>query len=624
MTRIRSNWICTLFAATFLFILYLGRAEGAAITWDAGGGANLTWAEVTNWSDNADPSGDTVTFNTVGASATAGTVTNIVNASVTVAGLTYSGLTGATNTHTTQIDAAQTLTVNGNFLLSPVASNVGNVTFTGGGTLAINGTSFVTGGANAVSAQLTLASSNTVIVDSFTVTVRGNDNWIKLGNTNTLRADTFNLGQTGTSAPDGSYLRFREGLSGTPTVQIRAKDGIGRADLIIAQFSQNSGNPLRYNVNFDATGGGTAGNVDALLDELVIGRKLVNGSAAGRPSGALSFNQGTIDASTIVLGDTASGVPDASGADGTITVAGSGTLIAGTITFLNNVGNVTGTGGDGASKGIVNISTGGTVRAATMLAGVNGGTRTINFNDGKIQNKSGGDLAINSGLTLNILTSGTHTFEADSGRTITVSSSIGGAGTGNVVKAGDGTLILCAANNYSAATMVNDGTLRVDGSITSNTDVNSGGTLGGSGTITGNVVVDSNGRLAPGSSIGTLTVAGDVSLSNGALFTFELASPGASDQVNMNTGELTLDNQEFADFTFLTGGGFGVGTYVLFDADSVTGTLGASVSGLLSGFNSTLAVVDDDLVLTVTSVPEPTSSMILLGSMLGLWRLRRK
>lgn len=621
MNCVRLNGTYTLPVIVLFIGLCTYQAQGAAISWDAGGGANLSWNQFTNWSDDADPTNDTITFNTAGASGTAGTVTNIVPASITIAGLSYSTLTTG-NTHTTQIDSAQTLTVNGNFLVSPTASNVGNVTFTGGGTLAVNGTSFLTGTNNAASAQVTLASTNNIAVDSFSVTLRGTDNWIKLGNTNTLYADTFNLGQIGSSA-SGSFLRFREGLSGTPTVLIRAKNGIDRANMTIAAHSQNSGNPLRYNINFDSVSGSTAGSVDALLNNLVIGEK-VNGVAVGRATGVLGFNLGTVDANAIVLGKTAAAALVDSGGDGTLTVGGSGTLIAGTITFVDNLGNVTGAGGDGPSAGILNISTGGTVRATTMQAGANGGTRTINFNNGKIQNKFGGNLTINSGLTINILTSSTHTFEADSGQSITVNSVIGGAGTGNVVKAGDGTLILNATNNYAASTVVDDGTLRVDGSITSNADVNNGGTLGGSGTITGNVQVDSGGNLAPGSSIGTLTVAGDVSLSDGALFTFELGAVAASDKVSMTADELILDNQEFSDFTFLTGGGFGAGNYVLFDAGTISGALGASVSGVLGGFNSTLAVVDDDLVLTVTAIPEPTSAILLIGGVFGAWLMRRK
>ena len=59
------------------------------------------------------------------------------------------------------------------------------------------------------------------------------------------------------------------------------------------------------------------------------------------------------------------------------------------------------------------------------------------------------------------------------------------SGPGSLVQAGRGTTILAGANTYTGSTIVNAGTLEVDGSIngTSSVTVNSGGELAGTGLV---------------------------------------------------------------------------------------------------------------------------------------------
>lgn len=78
---------------------------------------------------------------------------------------------------------------------------------------------------------------------------------------------------------------------------------------------------------------------------------------------------------------------------------------------------------------------------------------------------------------------------------------------GGLTKLGSGTLTLSGGNSYSGTTVVSNGTLLVDGSITGPATVKSGATLGGIGTLSGVVTVEAGGRLAAGSSgIGALTL----------------------------------------------------------------------------------------------------------------------
>jgi len=90
---------------------------------------------------------------------------------------------------------------------------------------------------------------------------------------------------------------------------------------------------------------------------------------------------------------------------------------------------------------------------------------------------------------------------------------IGGAG--GLVKTGGGELRLGQANTYRGSTRIAAGRLAVNGSIASPVTVEQAGVLGGTGRIVGNVA--NRGVVAPGNSIGALTVAGDYAGAGGSL-----------------------------------------------------------------------------------------------------------
>ena len=100
-----------------------------------------------------------------------------------------------------------------------------------------------------------------------------------------------------------------------------------------------------------------------------------------------------------------------------------------------------------------------------------------------------------------------------------------------------GKTILTATSTYTGPTVINGGTLSVNGSIASSAvTVNAGGTLGGNGTV-GNTTVN-GGALAPGNSIGLLTVNGSLSFTAASSYMVEI-SPTNADRVNV-TGTATL------------------------------------------------------------------------------------
>lgn len=102
------------------------------------------------------------------------------------------------------------------------------------------------------------------------------------------------------------------------------------------------------------------------------------------------------------------------------------------------------------------------------------------------------------------------------------------SGIGGLHKRGSGSLELTGNNSYTGDTTVSGGRLAVNGTLASAITVEREGTLSGSGTVT---QVDNYGTLAPGNSVGTLTVSGDYTAHAGSVHELEVDSSGASDRL---------------------------------------------------------------------------------------------
>ncbi|WP_261247912.1 autotransporter serine protease, partial [Serratia ficaria] len=115
---------------------------------------------------------------------------------------------------------------------------------------------------------------------------------------------------------------------------------------------------------------------------------------------------------------------------------------------------------------------------------------------------------------------------------------------GSLTKSGEGTLVLTGANTYTGPTQVNAGLLAVNGSLVSDVSVQGSGILGGAGSV-GSLAVHRGGTVAPGNSIGTLSVANDLGFDPGSRYAVEVGPNGRSDRI-VSGGSATIGGGEVA------------------------------------------------------------------------------
>ncbi len=174
-----------------------------------------------------------------------------------------------------------------------------------------------------------------------------------------------------------------------------------------------------------------------------------------------------------------------------------------------------------------------------------------------------------------------------------------------------GETVFAAANTYTGTTTIIDGTLRVNGSLAAGSAVTvAGGTLSGTGTISGPVTVQASGTLAPGASIGTLTLDAEPTL--GGTTVMEISSPGSADKLNVTSGTVAFGGT----LTVANIGGIltNGNTFDLFD-----GTLSGSFATLnLPNGSAHWNTSDLNVNGTITYVnSNPVGSNFGLGVMVG-------
>ncbi|WP_208948235.1 autotransporter outer membrane beta-barrel domain-containing protein [Segnochrobactrum spirostomi] len=201
-------------------------------------------------------------------------------------------------------------------------------------------------------------------------------------------------------------------------------------------------------------------------------------------------------------------------------------------------------------------------------------------------------LLIDGSVTLNgSLSSGNFgSSEPDVGVTFT------GVGSSN-------TLTLNGVSLFSSTlpVSVSDLKLVVNGILPGAVSLGSGATLGGSGLITGSLTVGSGATVAPGNSIGTFTVSGNVAFQPGSTYSVEVGSPGSSDQLAV-FGAVSLDGPMLT-LTPYAGTSPALGYYPIIAAtNGVSGTFSAISAPAFGALGTQYPFIAPTLVYTPSAV----------------------
>ncbi|MCF7853657.1 MAG: autotransporter-associated beta strand repeat-containing protein [Candidatus Pacebacteria bacterium] len=655
------------------------------------GAGDDTWSSDGNWDGVAPTTGEDVTFDDDGTDDGTGAVTNTVDQNFTIGKLHYNNIyeftadgsdvtsqNTSTNWHHTQINSDTTLTVTGNFIIGssdrPNSADgdavdddkdVGDVDsyvkISGAGKLVVNNSGEVridpltdwynqgsvttldmselaeaditTGnfvaGYGGTHVNIWTAAKTTITADAFGLGGWNDGPYVRLGEETILNVDSFQPcgGFTEVDNWDATIIMQSDLVS--PSVTLRGKDG-----------GSSEGNIYLGGVNRVVNWGTVSMNLngaslDGQLNDFVVGTDVKSTYwYYGNGSAAFSFDGGTIEAQTVKVAEVvANSQYDGAGyVKGTLNVGSDatdgGTLIADSIligvndSFAENTA-ISGRDNDGRVNGTLNLR-GGTIRATLIADGGGKGTegddiRVFNWDDGTIGNKSGTDLSITQAITLTDLAADgddTRTFDVESGHSITVDAAIGESGVnGGIAKDGDGTLFLNGENTFTGAVTVN------------------AGTLGGTGSVDGNVTFTSTGtHLAPGASIDTFDIDGDLTLVDGMAYDWEITSEALHDLTAM-TGNLIIPdnatvtlNISLYELRKTSASGIELFTYSLLDVADFESIIWDI--NLIGSYWKGIPEVDTAsgaLVLNnVSFVPEPSTVALVGLPLMGLLLRRRR
>ncbi|WP_346910100.1 autotransporter-associated beta strand repeat-containing protein [uncultured Roseibium sp.] len=464
-------------------------------------------------------------------------------------------------------------------------SGTGSMTKSGAETLTLTGANTFTGG--------TTISGGTLQVGDGGTSGSLSGNIVNNGALAFNRSDavTFNGDISGT----GSVIKSGSGtltLSGTNTASGTMR--IDAGTLSVAADSNLSAGPLTFNGgNLTITGATTIDNALALSANATITNSATV-TLSGQISGA--GNLAKAGAGSLILSGTNTYSGGATISGGTLQVGNGGTTGSVSGDIVNNgalafnrsdaltfSGDISGTGSlTKSGAGTLTLTGDNTFSGGTTIS-----AGTLQIGDGGTTGSLTGDIVNNGALAFN--RSDAMTFEGDI------------SGTGSVTKTGAGTLTLTGANTFAGGTTVTGGLLTVNGS-TGDVLLN-GGTLGGSGTV-GTVTANSGARVAPGNSIGTLNVSGNVTFSSGSTYAVEVDDTGNSDKIAA-TGTAAIDSGATVTVSAENGTDNGSTyaastTYTILTADGgVTGTFG-SVSENFAFLDASLGYNANNVTLTLT------------------------
>ncbi|WP_417020906.1 autotransporter domain-containing protein [Candidatus Phyllobacterium onerii] len=253
-----------------------------------------------------------------------------------------------------------------------------------------------------------------------------------------------------------------------------------------------------------------------------------------------------------------------------VNVAGTGAALSAASELI--VGN--------SGTGTLTLGSGGTVASPIIsIASEPGSSGTLNVLGGTLQTDS---IAFGPG---------SGTFNLDPATDYNLTARMSGPGafnvlSGNVIQTGD-------SSGFTGNTNLARGNLIVNGTLGGIISVEKTGLLGGTGTV-GSTSINDGGLLAPGNSMGTLHVNGNLSFNQGSTYQVEVDPAGNSDRT-LVSGNATLGGAQVD--VIASAGSWRIGTaYTILTA---TGGLNGSEFG---GVTSNLQFLDPALTYDPSNV----------------------
>jgi autotransporter-associated beta strand protein len=421
-------------------------------------------------------------------------------------------------------------------------------------------------------ATLILADTSTITAASVsTNTSATSANEIRLGSgVNTINAGTISIGLVG-GRSSGGYLVF-DTTTGTLKVRGLAGDDESRASMTVGYGNATTSTISTNNV-VDLTGHDS----NLLLVNLQVAGR-TNGGNGGPVTATFGFDEGTLDAAGIVVGDRR-GNGTTSGnfglVDGTLNLGG-GTVIMGDTGL--SVATNTATSAGNSVIGRVNISGGSATVGATSGLSIRLGNNTHASNGGATAelNLTGGTLTVTGDIAKGTATGAvTSTIKLSGGTLdmggndigtladiITLTAESGTLrnvasinGNGGLTKTTAGTLVLEGMNPYTGDTTVTEGTLELADNAQLKFVI--GATSGSNNRITGAGAVvihgdfDIDTALADASALtsGSWTLVDAATLTETFSQTFNLAGAGWSETSNVWTKTAGAKKYTFTEAT---------------------------------------------------------------------------
>ena len=465
---------------------------------------------------------------------------------------------------------------------------------------------------------------------------------LTLGGTNTytggttISAGTLSISADANLGGASSVLTLDGGTLRTTTGITSARDITMSNDSIIDTTTVNS----TFSGNITGTGAVTKNGTGALalsgansfVGDVTVNAGVLQISADGNlgdaaniltlNNAALRFGASTTLARLITLTGV-NGAVDTNGFDvvlsdiisssGKLTKAGTGILtLSGANTYTGNTEIDAGT-----LRGTTATIRGNVINDATLEFDQNtDGTHTNNISGtGALVKNGTGNVTLAGAYTYSggtTISDGTLTGNADTLRAnitnnsvlvfdqVTDDTFVGTiSGTGDLYKEGAGTLALTGTHTYSGDTFINDGTFRLNGTLSNSiATIANGGTLAGNATLDG-IVVQSGGTVGPGNSIGTINVNGNVTFMIGSNYDVEIDNAGNEDLIAA-TGTVTI-NGGVINLIAAPGIYAPVNVYTLVTGTNVTGAFDSVIANV-AWLDPHLSYTATEVILTVNAL----------------------